>query len=881
MGSSGIDNLLGMTANAAGILLTGSFDGPTYFGGTNVTRSAGTGTFSDVFLTKLTDAGTTRTVDWSLGAGGSNDDVGTTVTTVGNTAYVSGYVVPPALFGTLSVGTAGSAETGYISSAVFGPVSSISGLSTSSGAVGTVVTLNGTNLTGTTALTLNGQAITGFTVNPTGTSITFTVPAGATAGIIQATTPNGTASTASGFCVQYAPTATGASRCGPSSVTLLASGAPSGGSYAWYASASGGAPVSTGNASSFATPVLSSNTTYYVGITTGSGATACEGPRTAATATLNAAPALAVATPGGTVLCPGGSLTLTATGAATYVWSTGATGASISATAPGSYSVTGTTAAGCSATSGATVIASGGAPTASISVAGPTALCPGGSVVLTANSGSSYQWSTGATSQAITVTTPGSYSVTVGNGACTATSAPTAVSASPAATASISAGGATTFCPGGSVTLTASGGGTYQWSSGQTSASITVSQAGSYSVTATNAAGCSAVSAPVAVTTNAAPTASIAASGPTTLCPGGSVTLTASGGASYQWSTGATSASITVSQGGSYAVTATNAAGCTAISAPTTVTVAPAAIASITTGGPTTLCPGGSVTLTANGLAGSSYQWSTGATTPTLNVTQGGSYTVTATTPGGCTATSAAMAVAVSPAAVASITTSGPTTFCPGSSVTLTANGTAGSSYQWSTGATTPTLNVTQGGSYTVTATNAAGCTATSAATAVAVNPAPATPTVTGNVGNLTATSSSATGNQWYVNNVLVPGATGQTISTATTRQQGLYSVVVTSAAGCASAPSNQVLLVVLGTAPAAVAAQVQLYPNPSTGRVALTLPATRIAQVQVLNALGQVVQTRSATGPVLLDLSGLAHGIYTVRVQLGEDVLTRRLALE
>jgi hypothetical protein len=63
------------------------------------------------------------------------------------------------------------------------------------------------------------------------------------------------------------------------------------------------------------------------------------------------------------------------------------------------------------------------------------------------------------------------------------------------------------------------------------------------------------------------------------------------------------------------------------------------------------------------------------------------------------------------------ITASGSTAICPGSGVTLTAP--AGFAYLWSTGATSPSINATSAGNYSVTVTNASGCSAMSAATAV------------------------------------------------------------------------------------------------------------------------------------------------------------------
>jgi sugar lactone lactonase YvrE len=500
-----------------------------------------------------------------------------------------------------------------------------------------------------------------------------------------------------------------------------------------------------------------------------------------ATVTVNALPTAGITAGGPTTFCAGGSVTLSASAASSYLWSTGATTQSITVNSSGSYSVTVTSASasGCSATSSSTAVTVNPLPTATITAGGPTTFCAGGSVTLTASSASSYLWSTGATTQSITVSASGNYSVTVtdANG-CSATSSSTAVTVNPLPTATITAGGPTTFCAGGSVTLTASAASSYLWSTGATTQSITVGASGSYSVTVTNANGCSATSSSTAVTVNPLPTATITAGGPTTFCAGGSVTLTASAASSYLWSTGATTQSIAVSASGNYSVTVTNASGCqSASSAATTVTVNPLPTATITAGGPTTFCAGGSVTLTAS--AGSSYLWSTGATTQSITVGASGSYTVRVTNANGCqSASSAPTTVAVNPLpATPAITAGGATTFCQGGSVTLTSS--AGSSYLWSTGATTQSITVGASGSYTVRVTNASGCqSASSAPTTVAVNQPPVITAQPQNITTRRATtftlSGVATGTptltyQWYnaANGNAISGATGSSYSTS------------------------------------------------------------------------------------------------------------------
>ncbi len=431
------------------------------------------------------------------------------------------------------------------------------------------------------------------------------------------------------------------------------------------------------------------------------------------------------------------------------------------------------------------------APT--ITAGGPTTFCAGGSVTLTSSAGTSYLWSTGATTRSINVTMSGIYTVRVTNsGGCQNTSAATVVTVNPLpATPTITANGPTTFCTGGSVILTSSAGTSYLWSNGATTSSITVTMAGSYTVKVTNASGCqSTASVATIITVNSLPSApTITAGGPRTFCSGGSVTLTSSAGSTYLWSNGATTPVINVTSSGTYTVRVTNTNGCQSVpSAATTVTVNDLpATPTITASGPITFCAGSSVTLTSS--AGTSYLWSNGATTSSINVTSSGNYTVQIKNAIGCQSLpSAAAPVTVnSLPATPTITAGGPTTFCAGGNVTLTSS--PGTGYLWSNGAITSSINVTTAGSYTVKVTNADGCqSAASVATIVTVNALPAIPTITSggpvtfcNGGNVTLTSSAGTSYLWS------NGATTPGINVTT---PGSFTVQVTNANGCQSAAS-------------------------------------------------------------------------------------------
>ena len=195
-------------------------------------------------------------------------------------------------------------------------------------------------------------------------------------------------------------------------------------------------------------------------------------------------------------ICNGENTILTASGATTYSWSTGQTGASITVdpTTDTTYTVTGFNGA-CSNTDSVDVTVYA-LPT--VAITGTLTYCAGASTTLDAGSFVSYLWSNGETTQTISATA-GNYTVTVtdSNG-CTNTSAQVTVTELALPTVAIS--GTLSYCAGSNTTLTATDGlSSYLWSSGETTQSITAT-AGSYTVTGTDANGCSTTSSSVTVT---------------------------------------------------------------------------------------------------------------------------------------------------------------------------------------------------------------------------------------------------------------------------------------------------------------------------------------------------------------------------------------------
>jgi gliding motility-associated-like protein len=415
-------------------------------------------------------------------------------------------------------------------------------------------------------------------------------------------------------------------------------------------------------------------------------------------------------------VCAGSSVTLTGSGCTncTYTWNNGViNGVPFVPATTTTYTVTGISPQGCSGTDAMVVTVT---PLPVPNPGPPQSVCAGQSVTLTASGGTTYNWSGGVVNGVPFVpSTTTTYTVTVSNGSCSATSS-VLVTVNPAPIAN--AGPDQAICAGGTVTLNGSGGGTYTWNNGVTNG-VPFTPAGTttYTVTVTNTStGCTATDA-VLVTINALP---VPNAGPNqTICAGASVILSGSGcpNCTYSWNNGINNGVPFVpSSTNTYTVTATNPSGCSATD-DVVVTVDPLPVANA--GNPQSICAGQSVTLTATG--GSTYVWNNGVINgvpfvPSSTTT----YTVTVSN-GSCSATSSVQ-VTVNPLPAAN---AGPdVAVCAGLSVTLSGSG--GGTYAWSNGvingvAFAPAATAT----YTVTVTDTVtGCAATDDVL-VTVNPVP------------------------------------------------------------------------------------------------------------------------------------------------------------
>jgi hypothetical protein len=192
-----------------------------------------------------------------------------------------------------------------------------------------------------------------------------------------------------------------------------------------------------------------------------------------------------------------------------------------------------------------------------------------------------------------------------------------------------------------------------------------------------------------------------------TICAGQSATLTANGANAYAWSTGETGNSISVSPSETTTFTLTGTTtGCVsdAVSATVTVNKVPTVLVNSET-----ICAGQSATLTASGA--NAYAWSTGETGNSISVSPSATTTFTLTgTTAGCVSDPVSAIVTVN--ALPIIDLGADIVLQQGQQAVLNANSTD-LIYLWSSGESTPSIVVNVAGTYSVTVTNAAGCSAT------------------------------------------------------------------------------------------------------------------------------------------------------------------------
>ncbi len=615
-------------------------------------------------------------------------------------------------------------------------------------------------------------------------------------------------------------------------------------------------------------------------------ATDLNGCTATASASVDAGPNIAVTLAATDVICFGkntgaASVFSTTNGGAnlSYLWSPGgATTSSISNLFAGTYTVTVSNDQGCSGTASA-LVADGPQIFPNPTVSDATCnYSSDGSIALNVTGGVSpynYQWNDPAAQTTATASNlaAGTYSVTItdANG-CTTTSTQTVEAPIPA---DVDIAGTNISCFNGSdgtatVTITNGSLANYNffWDNGATTATATGLNASTHGVTITDNNGCLVTESitltqPTQLQITFATDAATCGNG-----SDGSITATVSGGVpfgngsyTYAWSAGGTANGAMLQNGapGNYTVTVTDANGCTILGA-ATIGSPPIIVATLTTTHVT--CNGlanGQLNVTASGGEGSfTYLWNNpGASTGTsISNLAPGNYNVVVTDGVGCTVSAT---VTITQPAVLAVSTSKFDVICPpdtdGSAIALPTGGTSPFSYLWSNGSTTANISNLGTGTYSVTVTDANGCTASATVQIVSTTTlALSTSKVdakcfASNDGSATAI---ITGGSTPFNIIWSNGATtavnGNLVS-------GNYSVTVTDADGCVMSASTTLNAPSLLTSPISLVAPITTYGG-SNGSIKVT-PAGGVAPYGVH-------WSNASTATTLTNLSAGAYAVTT-----------------
>lgn len=357
---------------------------------------------------------------------------------------------------------------------------------------------------------------------------------------------------------------------------------------------------------------------------------------------------------------------------------------------------------------------------------------------------------------------------------------------------------------------------TFLWSNGATgSPYLNGIPAGTYSLTITDANSCTGTSS-ISVSQPAAISVTISKTDASCFgCSDGSATATASGGSApytYLWSNSATTATITGLSAGSYSLTVTDASGCTNSDSLTITQPTGTAPTASFTNSSTNLCPGTPVSFTDQSTGTpTSWSWTFSGGTPSTSTQQNpsvtysssGTYSVMLIVSNAFGSDTATANLNVTLSAGPSASTSSTNASCfgcaNGTASVIASGGTSPYTYLWSNAASSASLSGLIAGTYSVTVTDATGCTANSSVTisepaALSVTVAGNNPTCSnGNNGNALASVSGGTSPYTY------QWSNGKITSLIGNLQAGTYTVTVTDFSG--STATGSITL----TAPAAI----------------------------------------------------------------------------
>lgn len=663
--------------------------------------------------------------------------------------------------------------------------------------------------------------------------------------------------------------------CASSPATLTASGSTT---YTW----------NTGSANSSITVSPSVTTVYNVSSNSGG----CVGT---AQHTITTAPSPTITVSGPTLVCNTSTNVLTASGASTYSWNTGATSASITITPSvnTTYTVTGVGSNGCSIKKTTFVTVS---PLPNLNIAGPANICSGNSATLVVSGASTYTWNTGATTNSIVITPSlaTTYSVT---GTSTAGCVSTKITTVSVTNPTITTANAFLCAPSGSANLTANAfsGSIINWYASPTS---TVSLAtGSVYASPTVTANTTYYAQASNTFSNTILTPTLGGNGSTgnmfDVVPNSNITLNA---VDMSISTiGTVSVEVWYRPGTFVGFESANTGWIslitTTVNSPGTGTLVNVSGFSVNlnagqTYGLYVTTNGGGVNYTNGTAVGNTL-----ASNGDITVKQGkggGYFGVTIATRNwngrlyyiaqGCSSPMAPATVSVNAAPTVSVT--GPSTVCAGQPANISASG--ATSYTWNTGATTSSIAPTPTANATYTVTGANGTCTANVNITVSVSALPtvsltASQTTVCTNGSTVALTGSPAGGVYTGSNVagsvFTPGAVAGTFTPS-------YSF--TSAVnGCSKSVNTSIVVkscVGIDSKTASLSG-LSVYPNPTTGIFSLELSNGAVKNIVITDLTGRVILTEtSASDKFNINISNFANGVYFMKVQSNSSVEVIRI---